>query len=230
VDPENVLELMGKALAGAEPTALSEIGESMEGVDPFRVLIGTILSHRTRDEKTGQATERLFRAYVGAGELACADRQEVARLIKGVGFYNVKSGRVIEVARRIRDEYGGIVPDSIEELMKLPAVGRKTANCVLVYGFGREAIPVDTHVHRISNRLGIARTKSPDETEAALRGFFPQRLWLEVNDTFVRFGKAVCKPIGPRCKICPLSRDCEYFRNAKKRPDYSLTSIASVGH
>ncbi len=215
--PEKVLEEMRKALGDVRPTALSEISEGMGGDDPFKVLIGTILSHRTRDEKTGEATERLFRRFRGAGDLADADKEEVARLIRGVGFYNAKSGRVVEVARIVRDEYGGAVPDSMEELMKLPAVGRKTANCVLVYGFGKRAIPVDTHVHRISNRLGIAHTKGPNETEAALRGYFPEGCWLEVNDLFVRFGKAVCKPIGPRCKSCPLGPDCEYFRKVVKK-------------
>jgi len=217
LDPEKVLEEVGKAMGDGRPTALSEISDSMDGGDPFKVLIGTILSHRTRDEKTSEATERLFRRFSGVGDLAAANREEVAGLIRGVGFYNVKSGRVVEVARIIRDDYGGAVPDSMEELLKLPAVGRKTANCVLVYGFGKRAIPVDTHVHRISNRLGIAHTKSPNETEAALRNFFPEERWLEVNDLFVRFGKAVCKPIGPRCKICSLSRDCEYFKNIVKK-------------
>jgi len=141
----------------------------------------------------------------------------VAERIRGVGFYNVKSGRLLEVARIIRDQYGGRVPDSMEELMKLPGVGRKTANCVLVYGFGKRAIPVDTHVHRISNRLGIAHTRSPDETEAVLRDFFPEERWLEVNDLFVRFGKAVCRPVGPRCNVCPLSEECEYFRKIREK-------------
>lgn len=217
MDPKKLLEEMGKALGDARPTALSEISESAAGGDPFKVLIGTILSHRTRDEKTSEATERLFRRFGGAVDLANAEMGEVAGLIRGVGFYNVKSRRVVEVARIIMDKYGGAVPDSKDELMRLPSVGPKTANCVLVYGFGKRAIPVDTHVHRISNRLGIAHTRRPDETEAALRSFFPEELWLEVNDLFVRFGKAVCKPIGPRCKDCPLSRDCEYFKDVVKK-------------
>lgn len=217
MDPEKVLEEIRKALGGGRPTALSEIRDGMEGGDPFKVLIGTILSHRTRDEKTSEATERLFKRFSGVGDLASANLEEVARLIRGVGFYNVKSGRVVEVAKRIRDEHGGAVPDSMEELLKLPAVGRKTANCVLVYGFGKRAIPVDTHVHRISNRLGIAHTKSPDDTEAVLRNFFPEERWLEVNDLFVRFGKSICKPIGPRCKTCPLSLDCECFMDIVKK-------------
>jgi endonuclease-3 len=137
--------------------------------------------------------------------------------IRSVGFYNMKARRIIEVARRIRDDYGGVVPDSVEELLRLPAVGRKTANCVLVYGFNRSAIPVDTHVHRISNRLGIAHTKDPYKTERALIGFFPKERWLDVNDLFVRFGKSICKPIGPKCSICSLSQKCEYFNDKVKK-------------
>lgn len=215
--PEKLLGAMREALGDCEGTALSEISREGGGADPFKVLIGTILSHRTRDERTGEATERLFRRFRGVEELASARQEDVVKEIRGVGFYNTKSLRVIEVARIIRDEYGGRVPDSMEELLKLPAVGRKTASCVLVYGFGRDAIPVDTHVHRISNRLGIVHTRDPDSTEVALRRFFPRELWLEVNDLFVRFGKSICRPVGPRCGVCPLRRGCEYFKVQKKK-------------
>lgn len=217
VEPKKVLEAIGKALGDDTKTALSEISCGVEGSDPFKVLIGTILSHRTRDEKTGEATERLFAKFGSVADLARARREDVVREIRGVGFYNVKSRRVIEVARMIRDEYGGAVPDSLEELLKLPAVGRKTANCVLVYGFKREAIPVDTHVHRISNRLGIAHTNDPNKTEIVLMEFFPKEHWLEVNDLFVRFGKSICRPIGPKCNMCPLSPECEYFKDVVKK-------------
>jgi len=231
VDGKSILAGMRAALGDGERTALEKIskdgggsgsgsGSSSSGRgsgDPFRVLIGTILSHRTRDERTEEATERLFRAYPTPAALASADRQEVARLIRGVGFYNVKSGRIIEVAKIIGRELHGRVPETIEGLMELPAVGRKTANCVLVYGFGREAIPVDTHVHRISNRLGIARTATPDETEAALTHFFAREDWIDVNDLFVSFGKRVCRPIGPRCGGCPLAAGCEYFKGIAKK-------------
>lgn len=212
-----MLEVVRKALGGNTKTALSEISHGVGGSSPFKVLIGTILSHRTRDEKTGEATERLFRKFGGVDDLARASQEDVVREIRGVGFYNMKSRRVIEVARMIRDEYAGAVPDSMEELLKLPAVGRKTANCVLVYGFNRNAIPVDTHVHRISNRLGIAHTKDPDKTEITLMGFFPKECWLEVNDLFVRFGKSICRPIGPKCNICPLSPECKYFKDVVKK-------------
>lgn len=213
MEPEEILARMAGALGEDSWTALSEIS-SGEHSDPFRVLIGTILSHRTRDERTAEATERLFRKIKGINELADADPEEVARLIKGVGFYNVKSRRIIEVSRILRDQYGGNVPKSMKELLNLPSVGRKTANCVLVYGFNVDAIPVDTHVHRISNRLGIAHTKEPDETEEVLKAFFPRKLWKEVNDLFVRYGKAICKPVGPKCEVCPLKESCEYFKNS----------------
>jgi endonuclease-3 len=213
MEPEEILAKMADALGEESWTALSEIG-SGEHSDPFKVLIGTILSQRTRDERTAEATERLFRKIKCINELADADPKEVAKLIKGVGFYNVKSKSIIEVSRILRDQYGGKVPKSMKELLNLPSVGRKTANCVLVYGFKVDAIPVDTHVHRISNRLGISHTKEPDETEEVLKAFFPRKLWKEVNDLFVRYGKAICKPVGPKCGICPLKKSCEYFKNS----------------
>ncbi len=216
MDGKGILAGMMAALGEGERTALEKISAEGNG-NPFRVLIGTILSHRTRDERTEEATGRLFSVYATPAALASADRQEVARLIRGVGFYNVKSGRVIEVARIVDRELRGRVPDTIEGLLELPAVGRKTANCVLVYGFGRDAIPVDTHVHRIANRLGIAKTVAPDETEEALTRFFAKEDWRDVNNLFVSFGKRVCKPIGPRCQDCTLSAECEYFRSLTKK-------------
>ncbi|HLC10375.1 MAG TPA: endonuclease III, partial [Candidatus Bathyarchaeia archaeon] len=142
-----------------DPTALQEISDSTNG-DPFRVLIATILSHRTKDPVTALASSRLFAKYPRPTQLAQADPRTIARLIKPVGFYNTKARTIKRVAKIILKEYKGKVPDDIEELLKLPSVGRKTANCVLVYGFKRPAIPVDTHVHRIFNRLGVVKTKT----------------------------------------------------------------------
>jgi endonuclease-3 len=193
-------------------TALAELQDS-EGGDPFRILIGTILSQRTRDENTTKATNALFSQYKDVWALKDADENEVKRLIKPVGFYNVKARNIIRVAKQLAEEYKGKVPSDIEELLKLPAVGRKTANCVLVYGFKRKAIPVDTHVHRISNRLGFAETKEPEQTELELMKRIPRRYWLELNDLFVRFGQTVCRPVGPRCEICELTSVCKYYRD-----------------
>lgn len=192
-------------------TALAELRETEEG-DPFRILIGTVLSHRTRDERTAVATEKLFTVYDTPERLANADPNKVKELIKPVGFYNVKTKSVIRVAREIEDRFGGEVPDDLEGLLSLHAVGRKTANCVLVYGFNKPAIPVDTHVHRISNRLGLVDTKTPEQTEAALTERVPKKYWLELNELFVRFGQTICKPVGPRCYTCLLKRECKYYR------------------
>jgi len=192
-------------------TALAQLQES-EGGDPFRILIGTILSHRTKDENTTRATENLFSKFKTPAELAKADPRTVRRLIRPSGFYNMKTKNIITASKQLVEQFGGVVPDSEEDLLKLRAVGRKTANCVLVYAFNKPAIPVDTHVHRISNRLGLVKTKKPEDTEAALVRTVPRRYWLELNDLFVRFGQTTCKPIGPRCSSCTLTGTCEYYR------------------
>lgn len=192
-------------------TALAALKEEEDG-NPFRILIGTILSQRTRDERTTLATERLFRRFKTPRELGRAKEAEVRELIRPVGFYNMKARAIIKVAKQLVDEFGGRVPSDMDSLMSLPSVGRKTANCVLVYGFDEPAIPVDTHVHRISNRLGLVDTKTPEETEAELVRTVPRRYWLKVNDLFVRFGQTTCKPVGPRCVECTLKAQCKYYK------------------
>ncbi|MGD0476708.1 MAG: endonuclease III [Nitrososphaerales archaeon] len=192
-------------------TALAQLQDVEKG-DPFRILISTILSQRTRDENTTRASENLFSRYRTAEELARADIDTVRRLIRPSGFYNVKARSIIRVSRQLLKEFGGKVPDDEEDLLKLHSVGRKTANCVLVYGFNKPAIPVDTHVHRISNRLGLVDTKRPEETEAQLVRTVPRRYWLDLNDLFVRFGQTTCKPVGPLCVSCTLKGECRYYR------------------
>ncbi len=192
-------------------TALAQLQDA-EGGDPFKILIGTILSHRTRDENTTRATENLFSRYKTPSEIANADPDDVRRLIRPSGFYNMKTRNIIKASRQVVDEFGGKVPDNEEDLLKIHSVGRKTANCVLVYAFNKPAIPVDTHVHRISNRLGLVDTKKPEDTEAELVRTVPRRYWLELNDLFVRFGQTTCKPIGPKCDRCTLKGGCRYYR------------------
>jgi endonuclease-3 len=192
-------------------TALAQL-QASEGGDPFRILIGTILSHRTRDENTTRATENLFSRYKTPAQLAGADPRVVRKLIKPSGFYNVKTKNIITASRQIVDRFGGVVPDKREDLLSLRSVGRKTANCVLVYAFKKPAIPVDTHVHRISNRLALVRTKRPEDTETELVRKVPKRYWLELNDLFVRFGQTTCLPVGPRCSSCTLTGICDYYR------------------
>ncbi len=173
---------------------------------PFRHLVGTILSARSRDEMTDQVTKALFRKYPTPRALARADRRVVERILKPIGFYRTKARYVTETARKVLERGG--VPRTLEGLMEFPGVGRKVAGCVLVYAFGEPAIPVDTHVHRVTNRLGWVRTKTPEETERRLQEIVPRRHWLIVNEVFVAHGKAVCRPVGPRCGECPVLRRC----------------------
>lgn len=178
--------------------------------DPYRVLIRTILSQRTRDENTDEASKSLFSRYKTARDIANADLEDIQGLIKKAGFFRVKAKRIKEISKIIQNRYNGIVPDDIKKLLELPGVGRKTANCVLVYGFKKEAIPVDVHVNRISNRIGLVNTKSPEETEKELAKTLPKKYWLDINELFVRFGQDVCRPIGPKCDECPISDLCDF--------------------
>lgn len=184
---------------------------TFEDQTPYEVLVRTILSQRTRDENTDKATESLFSVYPTMEEVANAPVEKIAELVRQAGFYNVKAARIKEVSNILLDEYDGVVPDDINELMKLPGVGRKTANCVLVFGFQKDAIPVDVHVHRISNRLGLVHTKEPEETEEVLREIVPQEYWLPINDLMVQFGQNICKPINPQHIECPFTELCDFY-------------------
>lgn len=186
---------------------------SFEGGNPYRVLIRTILSQRTRDENTDQASTFLFSKYKNVHEIAEADVQDIEELIRPAGFYHVKAQRIKEVSLILLDEFGGEVPGNIPELLSLPGVGRKTANCVLVYGFNKPAICVDVHVHRISNRIGLVETKNPEQTEEALKNLVPIKYWLEINDLMVQFGQTICKPISPLHNICPINDCCNLYLN-----------------
>jgi endonuclease-3 len=184
---------------------------TFEEMTPYEVLVRTILSQRTRDENTDKASESLFSVYHTMEEVADAPVEDIAELVRQAGFYNVKAARIKEVSNILLEEYDGIVPDTIDELIKLPGVGRKTANCVLVFGFQKDAIPVDVHVHRISNRLGLVHTKEPEETEDVLREILPQELWLPLNDLMVQFGQNICKPINPQHEECPFTDMCQTY-------------------
>lgn len=190
-----------------------------EDKDPYRVLIRTILSQRTRDENTDQATAELFAEYPSMEDVALAPQENLEKLVKKAGFYRVKSKRIKEVSNILLEEYEGIVPDTMDELLKLPGVGRKTANCVLVYGFEIPAIPVDTHVHRISNRIGLVNTKDPDATELELEKVVPKEFWIELNDLLVQFGQDICRPIGPKHEECPIAEICDYYQGILNEED-----------
>ena len=192
-------------------TALRELREAENG-SPLSILIGTILSARTRDESTSAVVRELFLKYKTARSLARAKLLDVEKIIKRTGFYHVKAKRIIAVASIIDKKYSGLVPKTMEELTSLPGVGRKTANCVLVYAFDEPAIPVDTHVHRISNRLGLVKTKIPEETEVELMEKIPKKYWIRINDTFVMYGQNICKPISPMCSVCQIKKECNYYK------------------
>ena len=192
-------------------TALEGL-QKAETDSPFKILIGTVLSARTKVENTTKAAKALFKVYDTPQKLAKAKVKDIEKMIKSVGFYHVKSKRIIEVAKLLISKYGGKVPSDIDKLVEIPGVGRKTANCVLVYAFEQPAIPVDTHVHRISNRLGLVSTKMPEETEMELRKTIPKKFWLDINNTFVMYGQNICKPISPMCDVCKIRNTCNYFK------------------
>ena len=197
-----------------------------EGSDPFKILIGTILSARTRDESTTKIVHNLFLRFKSSKELAGASLEEIKKIIRSIGFYNVKAERIKGVSRIITEEYEGRVPESVEKLLQLPGVGRKTANCVLVYGFNKPAIPVDVHVHRISNRLGIVNTKTPEMTEIELAKTARRKNWTRINNTFVMYGQNICLPRRPRCDICQLKNDCSYYRDKIPKSKIAYTNVS----
>ncbi len=176
--------------------------------DPFKILISTILSARTRDANTKIATEKLFAKYNTPRSIAEANIEEIEQRVKSSGFYKVKAARIKEVSKVLIEKYNSKVPDGYEDLMSLPGVGSKTANCVLVYAFKIPAIPVDVHINRIVNRLGWVKTKTPEKTEQALKEIIPKDLWLNLNRLLVRFGQQICTPIRPKCEICLINDIC----------------------
>ncbi len=176
--------------------------------DPFKVLISCVLSLRTKDEVTREASERLFKRADTPETLARLTPAEVERLIYPAGFYRVKAVNIIDISRRITEEHGGRTPDTIEKLLQLKGVGRKTANLVVTMGFGRPGICVDTHVHRITNRWGLVSTASPDETETELRKVLQRRYWIPINDLLVAYGQNLCRPVSPFCSACAMSAYC----------------------
>lgn len=191
-------------------TALKNL-QTQEDGDPYKILIGTILSARTRDETTTNVIKMLFSKFKTPEELSRANLKEIKELIQKIGFYNVKAARIKEVSKILVDKYNSKVPPHLEDLLSFPGVGRKTANCVLVYGFRKPAIPVDVHVHRISNRIGIVNTKNPEETEIVLQKSIDRKHWISVNETFVVFGQNICLPIKPKCNVCRLTKLCKYY-------------------
>ena len=215
---KSIIEKMRLTLNREKPPRITALrGLQLEETgDPFKILIGTILSARTRDENTTKVVRKFFERFHTPQEVASANIDEIKRIIHSIGFYNVKAERIKDVSKILVEKYGGRVPKGIDELLQLPGVGRKTANCVLVYAFDTPAIPVDIHVHRISNRLGLVRTRTPEQTEAELVRTVEENLWTKVNDTFVMYGQNICLPARPKCSLCDLKESCNYYRSSRK--------------
>ncbi len=176
---------------------------------PYKILIATMLSLRTQDKTTGPASERLFALADAPAAMLTLSAETIERAIYPVGFYKIKAQNVLIASRILLEKHDGRVPNTIEELIELPGVGRKVANLVLTMGYGLPGICVDTHVHRITNRWGYVQTKTPEQTEFALRAKLPPQYWIEINGNLVMFGQNICHPTSPRCSQCPLSAWCD---------------------
>ena len=203
---DNIIKILRETTQKWKETVVTEITKKTR--DPFKVLISTIISLRTKDDVTRAASKRLFELAETPGEMLKLDTGLLQKAIYPAGFYKNKVTTILNTCRRLMEKYEGKVPDDLDELLSFKGVGRKTANLVLTMGYGKFGICVDTHVHRISNRLGYVFTRNPDETEFALREKLPQEYWIIYNDLLVTFGKNMCKPISPLCSQCPLHNYC----------------------
>lgn len=216
---ERALQVIRRHLGAPGPgprlPSVSEIARRRR--DPFRILVATMISTRTRDEVTELSAERLLARAPDARRLAAMSASRIARLIYPAGFYLTKAGNLRRAARLLLQRHKGRVPSSLEDLLELPGVGRKVANLVRGLGFGLPAICVDTHVHRIANRLGWVSTRSPVQTERALTPILSRRWWTPMNELLVRFGQTVCTPLSPRCSACPLGAVCPRRGVARSR-------------
>ncbi len=202
-----VIQLLKIAMRNLSDPSVTLVGKKYKS--PLLVLISCLLSLRTRDETTLPASERLFARADTIQGMLDIPVGEIERLIYPVGFYKTKAVRIHEICLDLRDRYGSKVPDDLDELLTLKGVGRKTANLVLTEGFAKPAICVDTHVHRISNRLGYVKTKNPEETEFALRKKLPLEHWIEYNALLVTWGQNICKPTSPICSACVVNNICQ---------------------
>lgn len=204
---QNIDKLVQKLKDAKQPQ--SDFVKLMDSFkDPYLVLIACILSLRTNDKTTYPATLRMLELGKTPKDFAICDPEVLAKAIYPVGFYANKAKQIVELSKRLVDEFDGKVPDEIEELIKFNGVGRKTANLVLSEGFNKPAICVDVHVHRIFNRLGYLKTKNPEETEFVLRENLPQKYWIDINSLLVTHGQNVCKPVKPLCSQCPIHEYC----------------------
>ena len=211
-----VMKLLEKELEQFGLPPVSAMAEEAV-VDPFKILVSTIISARTKDEVTGPATERLFSIADSPETMSGLSEERIEKAIFPAGFYHTKAKAIRKTAGELVDRFDSRVPDTIEALLTLPGVGRKTANLVVTLAHNKEGICVDTHVHRISNRLGYVKTKTPHETEQALRAKLPKKHWIAINTILVMHGQNICKPVSPLCSRCPVRRYCDRVGVARSR-------------
>lgn len=212
---DDMIKTLKKEVSKMETPSVTLIKK--ETKDPFRVLISCIISLRTKDDVTIVASRKLFKEAHTPKKLATLTTNQIEKLIYPAGFYKTKARSIKEISRQLYEEYNSKVPDEIDELLKFKGVGRKTANLVVVEGYNKPGICVDTHVHRISNRLGYVKTKNPHETEFALRKKLPQKHWKPYNELLVTWGQNICAPISPWCSKCPIKKFCKQIGVEKNR-------------
>ena len=213
-DLPEVLEIMKREFPKWHAPIVKLIAQKRK--DPLSALLCALLSTRTRDETTAEVCKRFLQRVKDPQDLLEIDQEELEKLIYPVGFYRNKARQLKELAKQLVEDFGGKVPDSLENLLKLKGVGRKVANIVLSEGFGKPAIAVDVHVHRISNRWGLVKTKTPEETEEALMKVVPREYWRDYNRLLVAFGQTICKPVKPKCGECPINKWCDYYSSLGK--------------
>jgi endonuclease-3 len=210
-----VVPLIRRAVSAETSPSVTEIARTSRS--PFRILVSTVISARTKDEVTTEASSRLFARAASPADIASMTERSIEKLIFPAGFYRTKARAILALAKKIDSDFGGRVPDTIDELLMLPGVGRKTANLVVTHGFGKPGICVDTHVHRFVNRLGAVRTRHPQETEFALRAVLLKRYWIEINELLVTYGKNICTPVSPYCSRCTVRKQCARFGVGRSR-------------
>lgn len=210
-----ILGIIEKQSSQWTPPSVSTIAKGPPS--PFRVLIATLLSLRTKDEVTMAASRRLFQEADTPETILQLSKKQIEKLIYPVAFYRIKSVNILNICKDLIANHAGAVPKDLDSLMHFKGVGRKTANLVLILGYGIPAMCVDTHVHRISNRLGYIKTRTPDESEYKLRQKLPLKYWMKYNDLLVTYGQNQCKPVSPICSTCPLTKYCPKIGVTKHR-------------
>lgn len=208
---DTIIKILKKTVDRFQNPVATEIGEKTRS--PYMVLVSCLLSLRTMDKITGTISKKLFEIVKTPEEMNRLSLKNLQKIIRPVNFYITKSKRIKEISKILIKKYNGKLPASFDELMKFKGIGRKTANIVMTYGFfKKDYIAVDVHVHRIPNRLGWIKTKTPEQTEEALKNMLPKKYWQDFNDIFVTFGQNICKPINPHCLECPISKYCRYYK------------------